>query len=54
MKNSAKVNPVSCRCKLKSLVLHLKQMNGLISVPAPKGHGHVNLRVAEAVFVRYI
>lgn len=54
MKNSVKVNPVSCRCKLKSLVLHLKHMNGLISVPAPKGHGRVNVRVAEAVFVRYI
>ncbi|MBK0401929.1 MULTISPECIES: hypothetical protein [Adhaeribacter] len=54
MKNSAKVNPVSCRCKLSKLVLHLKQMNGLISVPAPKGNGRINLRAAEAVFVQYI
>jgi len=54
MKNSAKVNPVSCRCKLSKLVLHLKQMNGLITVPAPKGHGRLNLRAAEAVFVQYI
>jgi hypothetical protein len=54
MNYSAKVNPVSCRCKLNNLVLYLKQKNGLISVPAPKGSGRINLRAAEAVFVRYI
>ncbi len=54
MKNSNKVIPVSCRCKLNGLVLYLKQMNGQISVPAPKGHGRINLRAAEAVFVQYI
>jgi len=54
MKSTAKVSPVSCRCKLSKLVLHLKQMNGLISVPAPKGHGYINIRAAEAVFVQYI
>ena len=54
MNYSVKVNPVSCRCKLNNLVLFLKQRNGLISVPAPKGNGRINLRAAEAVFVRYI
>ncbi|WP_191906925.1 hypothetical protein [Adhaeribacter soli] len=54
MRYSAKVNPVSCRCKLNNLVLYLKQRNGLITVPAPKGNAQINLRAAEAVFVRYI
>ncbi|HSI91586.1 MAG TPA: hypothetical protein VK927_10750 [Adhaeribacter sp.] len=54
MKNSAKVFPLSCRCKLSVLVPHLKQLADQHRASQNKRTRPVNLRGTESLFVRYI